>query len=172
MLPSSPWASELPPVLPFHLVPPTRAASLAAAPLICSLPQFVKAIYFVQRYRNKRRRETSNPSKSRGSVAVKECRKSKGRNSWEIDLPECEGDSQCNGFPCHHGIVLCPYSLSHHILPGLPWTRSCLMGLLRSVTIKTQVSMELNELPETDFWQEVKLGDCYSSQLENLKLPY
>lgn len=32
--------------------------------------------------------------------------------------------------------------------------------------------MELNQLPEKDFWQEVKLGDCYSSQLGNLKLPY
>lgn len=163
---SSPWAPELPPVLPFHLAPPTFASSLAAAALTCSLPQFVKAIYFVQRDRNMRRK-TSNHSKSRDPVAMKECEKSKRRSSSEIDLPECEGDSQGIDFPCHHGIVLCPYPLSHHILPCI---RIFLVGLLRPVTKTTQVSMELNELPETDFWQEVKWGDCYSSQLRESKI--
>lgn len=126
----------IPPVLPFHLVPPTCAASLTVAPLTCSFPQFVKAARIVQRYRNKRRRKNSNPSKSRDPVAMKECGKSKERSRREIDLRGCEGDSQCIEFPRHHQIVLCPFSLSYPILPGLSHTRSFPVGLVRSVTKK------------------------------------
>lgn len=102
--------------------------------LFAHFPQFVQAVHFAQRYRNKRRWKTSNPSKSRDPVAMKECGKSKG--SWEIDLHEREGDSQYIDFPCRHRIVLCPYSLSHHILPGLPWIRRSPVALLSSMIKK------------------------------------